>query len=147
MSNPEESVEALENDQPKKGPGGVKAISIFTYLGKSLLILLALGLLIGLIVSKDYFVNKIKDADQNTDQWIMETQILCVVYLLSSIGAIIGVIKMRKGKRSGFFIHAISNIVLIGFLAYNANILEWIIAASLAFFIILYLPFIGKLGK
>lgn len=140
------SEEALESVSPgKKAPGGVKALAVFTYIGKVLLILLSLGFLLGMILSEDYFVNKLKNADQTTDQWLLETKILCLIYLISSVGAIIGVNKMRKGKKTGFFIHALSNLLLIGFLVYNANILELIIAGSLTLFILLYLPFLGKL--
>lgn len=147
MSTTQESLDQAIETQPKdkKAPGGVKALAVFTYIGKVLLILLSLGFLVGLFVAEDYMVNKVADADQNSDAWVLETQILCLVYLISSIGAIIGVNKMKKGKKKGFYLHAISNVLLIAFLAYNANIVEWIIAGSLALFILLYLPFVGKL--
>lgn len=147
MSTSEETIDLDEGQiaNAKKSPGGVKALAIFTYIGKVLLILFSLGFLVGLFVAQDYMVNKVADADQSSEGWVLETKILCLVYLVSSVGAIIGVNKMKKGKKKGFYLHAISNALLIAFLAYNANIVEWIIAGSLALFILLYLPFVGKL--
>lgn len=127
--------------------GGIKALAVFTYVGKVLLLLASVGILVGLFVSEDMIVNKIKDADTSSDQWVLSTKILCIVYIFSSIGAWIGVNKMKKGKRLGFFIHAGSNLLLMGFLVMNANIVEYILAASLGFFILMYAMFLGKLGK
>jgi hypothetical protein len=142
--NPSEEV--IENPSEKKSPAGVKAISIFTFIAKSLLLLLSIGFLLGLFLAEDYMVNKIKDSEQSSADWLLETKIYCLVYILSCLGAIIGAVKMRKGKKKGFYLHAISNTLLIAFLVYNANIVEYIFAASLLFFIILYLPFMKKLS-
>ena len=129
----------------KKSPGGVKAIAVFSYIGKVLLILLSAGLLVGIFVSKDYMIDKVQNSDMSTEDWILRTIILCLIYIITSVVAMIGVRKMVKGKREGFFMHAGSNLVLIAFLFYGAGLFEYIIMAPLAFFILLYLPFIGKL--
>ncbi|MBD3637654.1 MAG: hypothetical protein HUJ25_09895 [Crocinitomicaceae bacterium] len=139
----EESVEYVN----KKGMGGVKSIAVFTYIGKLLLFLAATGVFVTIFISEDYMVNKVKDADISSDQWVLETKIYCLIIMLTSIGAIVGARKMTKRKRQGFFLHAASNIVFIAFLLYNANIAEFILAGVSVLFILLYLRYLKRLDQ
>lgn len=148
MSSSEEIIEPQEQQVPeKKSSGGIKAIAAFSYIGKILIILAALILLVGFVFFEEMTINKIENADQNTAQFILESKIFCLLYIFASIYALKGIRKMIKGQRKGFYIYVLSNIVTIALLAYNANMYEWIIAGSVAVFILLYLPFVRKLAK
>ncbi|UKN02875.1 hypothetical protein K6119_05025 [Paracrocinitomix mangrovi] len=145
MSEVENLADSVAPVEGKNSPKGIKSITVFSYLGKVLLIILSIGFMLMLYYMNDMFVDDAQDAEMSTSEWLMWSYITCSLYIITAVVGWIGIRKMVKGKRKGFYMHTLANLTMVGYLLFRGNLLDYFIAAGLALFIFLYLPFLGKL--
>ena len=135
----EEFDEVLEStERETKVPNVVKTLAIISYVGNSLYGLLFLAMVFLVETFKSMFVNKIENADLNTDQLMNIFVIVFVGIILSCIACIIGAFQMTKGRRWGFFLYAVANGLWAALLLYGGTLQGVVVGLSSIAFIVVF---------
>lgn len=109
MDANDEVVEVSTEDS--KPSGGIKILAALTYIAKGFVLLIFALTLVAVYTSEDLFIDKVPDSDMSTSEWLGMVKIMSLLFVLSSIGAIIGTLMMVKGKKIGFTIYGISSVL------------------------------------
>lgn len=99
------------SNQDSKPSGGIKILAVLTYISKGFILLIFALTLVALFTSEDLFVDKKPDSDMSTTEWLFMVKIMSLLFVVSSIGTIIGALVMVRGKKKGFTIYGISSVV------------------------------------
>jgi len=138
MSNSDEPID--QNATRKQRQRTFQSFAMLSYIGNSIWGILFLILFVACIVNGQAVLREGDDASRITFYLIISALIVT-----ASLLCIIGVMRMKKGKKKGFYAYAIGNLVWIALLFYDSTfglgtygILFPIMAAVSAVFLIYF---------
>ena len=142
MSNSEEIVD--HNSAQRERKSIFQTFAMLSYIGNSIWGILFLLLFIGCIINGEGMLREGDDTSRVTFYLIVSALIL-----MASILCIIGVMRMKRGKKAGFYAYAFGNLIWIGLLFYDAGrygLVFPVLAGISAVFVIYYALRLPKLS-
>jgi len=142
MSNSEEILD--QNKTRKEKQRTFQSFTMLSYIGNAVWGILFLILFIACIINGEGMLEAGEDTSRVTFYLIVSALIL-----IASILCIIGVMRMKRGKKAGFYAYAIGNLIWIGLLFYDAErygLVFPVLAGISAVFVIYYALRLPKLN-